>query len=136
MRVWNEINPIRLCKNHLLAEHRETLCIWSVITNNKKGYSKHPETVRFRGNLNALAYRHNMLVNEATRRGYNFKHLPNSDDVLLFNVMPKSWDNQEESLSAKDCDCIKSLQWIDVKSPHITVKGIIQSYIKGDKVNQ
>ena len=107
MRIWNEINPSRLCRKHLLAEHRETLCIWSVITNNKKGYAKHPETVRFRNNLNALSYRHNLIVNEATKRGYTFKHLPNSESVLLFNVMPRSWDNQEQSLSAKNCDCIK-----------------------------
>ena len=107
MRVWDTISPSRLCRKHLLAEHRETLCIWSVITNNKKGYSQHPETVRFRGNLNALAYRHDKLVNEATIRGYNFKHLPNADDIPLFNVMPKGWDNQETSLSSKVCDCVK-----------------------------
>ena len=90
MRVWNEINPNRLCRKHLLAEHRETLCIWSVITNNKKGYSKHPETVRFRNNLNALVYRHSKLVDEATSRGYHFKDLPNSDDIPMLNKMPKS----------------------------------------------
>jgi len=29
------------------------------------------------------------------------------------------------------------IMWIDgVKSPHITVKGIIQSYNKGEQVNQ
>ena len=108
MRVWDKINPSRLCRKHLLAEHRETLCIWSVIINNKKGYSKHPETVRFKDNLNALCYRHTMLVNEATKRGYHFKDLPNSENVLLFNVMPKAWDDQEKSLSVKNCDCIKT----------------------------
>ena len=108
MRVWDKISPSRLCRKHLLAEHRETLCIWSVITNNKKGYSKHPETVRFRDNLNALSYRHTMLVKEASKRGYHFKDLPNSENVLLFNVMPRSWDDQEKSLSAKNCDCLKT----------------------------
>ena len=28
------------------------------------------------------------------------------------------------------------LQWIDVKSPHITVKGIISEHNKGEQVNQ
>jgi hypothetical protein len=41
MRVWNEINPSRLCRNHLLAEHREILCIWSVLTKGKKVYRNH-----------------------------------------------------------------------------------------------
>ena len=58
-------------------------------------------------NLNALVYRHNLLVNEATNRGYNFKHLPNSQAIPLFNIVPKSWDDQEHSLSLKECDCVK-----------------------------
>lgn len=107
MRVWDAISPSRLCRKHLLAEHRETLCIWSVITNGKKGYSKHPETVRFRHNLNALVYRHSKLVDEATKRGYHFKDLPNSNDIPMLNMMPEPWDNQEKSLNTKDCDCLK-----------------------------
>lgn len=88
-----------------MAEHRETLSVWSVITNGKKGYAKHPETVRYRNNLNALVYRHNLIVEEATKRGYNFKHLPNAHEVIAFNKQPEPWDDQEKSLSAKDCDC-------------------------------
>jgi len=107
MRVWDKIKPDRLCKKHLLAEHRETLCIWSVITNNKKGYSKHPETVRFRDNLNSLVYRHNLIFDEASRRGYNFKLLPNQEEYTPNSDMPNSWDNQEKSLSCKECECIK-----------------------------
>ena len=61
----------------------------------------------------ALVYRHIKLVHEATKRGYNFKDLPNSTDIPAFNVMPESWDNQEKSLSGKECDCIKmeNLKW-------------------------
>lgn len=110
MRVWDQISPNRLCKKHLLAEHRETLCVYSVITNNKKGYSKHPETVRFRNNISALVYRHRLIVREATKRGYNFKSLPNSDNIIAFNKMPSAWDNQEHSLMGKDCDCIKVIK--------------------------
>jgi hypothetical protein len=108
MRVWNEINPSRLCRNHLLAEHREILCIWSVITNNKKGYSKHPETVRYRNNLSSLLYRHNLILKESVSRGYNFKNLPNSDSITPLDSKTESWDNQELSLSSKNCDCIKT----------------------------
>jgi len=110
MRVWDQISPDRLCKKHLLAEHRETLCVYSVITNGKKGYSKHPETARFRHNISALVYRHRQLVNEATRRGYNFKSLPNSEYIIAFNKMPNAWDNQEKSLSRKECECIKVIK--------------------------
>tara|TARA_B110000014_G_C19913585_1_gene472747 strand:+ start:353 stop:685 length:333 start_codon:yes stop_codon:yes gene_type:complete len=110
MRIWDKIEPSRLCRKHLLAEHRETLCIWSVITKNKKGYSKHPETVRYRSNLNALLYRHRTILNEAYSRGYHFKHLPNSNNILAFNKQPASWDNQEESLNKKECECIKHVR--------------------------
>ena len=106
MRIWNEISPDRLCRKHLLAEHRETLCVWSVITNNKKGYSRHPETVRYRNNLNALVYRHDTIVAEATSRGYSFKDLPNSDGIPPLNHIVPAWDNQEHSLDSKNCNCI------------------------------
>lgn len=43
MRIW-DVSPSKLCKNHLLGEHRELHAMWVVITENKKGYSKHPET--------------------------------------------------------------------------------------------
>ena len=111
MRIWNEIKPNRLCRKHLLAEHREALCIWNVITQNKKGYSKQPESVRYRNNLSALLYRHNQLVNEATARGYNFKDLPNSLNIIPFNHNVKPWDNQEKSLAAKECDCLKHIKY-------------------------
>ena len=112
MRIWNEIDPHRLCKKHLLAEHREALCIWSVITQNKKGYSKHPETVRYRHHLGALWLRHRKLMHEATRRGYNFKDLPDWPVHLdglteIAFVDPEPWDKQEFALLSKDCNCIK-----------------------------
>ena len=41
MRIWN-ISPKKLCRNHLLGEHRELHAIWSVLVNGKKGYARHP----------------------------------------------------------------------------------------------
>ena len=70
MRVW-DISPSKLCRNHLLGEHRELHAMWSVITKNKKGYSLHPETIRWKGKLAALYLRHELLVVEMQKRGYN-----------------------------------------------------------------
>lgn len=70
MRIW-DISPAKLCKNHLLGEHRELHAIWAIITENKKGYSKHPETIRWVGKLGALYFRHEQLVKEMKDRGYN-----------------------------------------------------------------
>ena len=70
MRVW-DLSPSVLCRNHLLGEHRELHAMWAVITENKKGYSLHPETIRWKGKLHALYARHEQLVFEMLNRGYN-----------------------------------------------------------------
>ena len=53
-----------------LGEHRELHAIWSVIVNDKKGYARHPETLRWKGRLKALYGRHEALVVEMSHRGY------------------------------------------------------------------
>ncbi len=70
MRIW-DISPKILCRNHLLGEHRELHAIWSILTKGKKGYSHHPETKRWVGKLKALYLRHERLVTEMLKRGYN-----------------------------------------------------------------
>lgn len=72
MRIW-DIPPSKLCRNHLLGEHRELHAMWVVITEKKKGYSLHPETTRWKGKLKAMYLRHEELVQEMRYRGYNHK---------------------------------------------------------------
>jgi hypothetical protein len=72
MRVW-DIPPDKLCRNHLLGEHREIHAIWSVLTKGKRGYSRHPETLRWKGKLKALYARHEKLVKEMCKRGYEHR---------------------------------------------------------------
>ena len=69
MRIW-DINPGYLNRQSLLGEHRELHELVSIIKNNKKGYSKHPETLRWLGYGWALKQRHKLLVAEMTLRGY------------------------------------------------------------------
>ena len=69
MRIW-DINPGYLNRQSLLGEHRELHGIVSIISNNKKGYSKHPETLRWVEHGWALKQRHKLLVAEMTLRGY------------------------------------------------------------------
>ncbi|MFA5166234.1 MAG: pyrimidine dimer DNA glycosylase/endonuclease V [Candidatus Paceibacterota bacterium] len=70
MRIW-DVNPKYLCPKHLLGEHRELHAIWTILTKNKSGYAKHPETLRWKGKLKALFVRHELLDREMARRGYN-----------------------------------------------------------------
>ena len=72
MRVW-DLPPRRLCRQHLLGEHLELHAIWAVLTRGLAGYSRHPETIRWRGKLKALYLRHEAQVAEMTKRGYNHR---------------------------------------------------------------
>ena len=107
MRVW-DIPPKNLCREHLLGEHREVHAIWTVLTENKKGYSKHPETLRWRGKLKALYNRHEILVKEMNRRGYRHnspldRRLAKGKAVQIEYIhTPRQ---QREILRQKPCGC-------------------------------
>ena len=107
MRIW-DIEPNKLCRNHLLGEHRELHAIWSVITKNKKGYSLHPETLRWHGKLKALYLRHEKLVKEMNLRGYNHfsplekKLAQGKSKQNIFIDLPK---HQILILKNKGCKC-------------------------------
>lgn len=72
MRIW-DINPGYLNRQSLLGEHRELHGIVSIIINGKKGYSRHPETLRWVGYGWALTMRHELLAAEMVLRGFNEK---------------------------------------------------------------
>jgi hypothetical protein len=69
MRIW-DISPGYLNRQSLLGEHRELHGIVSIIEKDLKGYSRHPETMRWRGFGWALAQRHSLLAAEMSLRGY------------------------------------------------------------------
>jgi len=107
MRIW-DIAPRRLCRNHLLGEHRELHCIWTVITKGKKGYSRHPETLRWHGRLKALYLRHELLVAEMERRGYCHKSPLEKRLAAGRAAQDRFVDTprrQIELLRAKKCGC-------------------------------
>lgn len=72
MRIW-DINPGYLNDKSLLGEHRELHGIVSILLNNKQGYSKHPETLRWQGRLFALQCRHSLLKSEMSLRDFDEK---------------------------------------------------------------
>ena len=107
MRIW-DIKPDVLCRQHLLGEHRELHAIWSIITNNKKGYSRHPEILRWRGKLKALYLRHEKIVSEMKKRGYN--HNSSLDKKLASGlekqtILIDSINEQLKILKNKKCRC-------------------------------
>jgi hypothetical protein len=72
VRIW-DINPGYLNRASLLGEHRELHGMVSIFKNNKKGYSRHPETLRWVGYSWALKQRHRLLAAEMHLRGYQDK---------------------------------------------------------------
>jgi hypothetical protein len=105
VRIW-DISANLLCRNHLLGEHRELHAIWSVLTNRKKGYSRHPEVLRWEGKLKALYLRHESLVSEMTVRGYIHKSpldIKLADGASRQDSFVDSYDEQIRNLRSKKC---------------------------------
>ena len=107
MRIW-DLPPAMLCRAHLLGEHRELHAIWSVLTTGRSGYARHPETLRWQGKLAALWLRHEALVGELGRRGYQH-HSPLDQRLATGAIQQDTYVNsiteQVELLRGKGCDC-------------------------------
>ncbi len=86
MRIW-DINPGYLNRASLLGEHRELHGMVSIFKNNKKGYSRHPETLRWVGYGWALRQRHRLLSAEMLLRGYHDK------SPVSLRANPGQWPN-------------------------------------------
>jgi hypothetical protein len=107
MRIW-DISPEKLCRNHLLGEHNELHAMWNVLTQDKKGYSRHPETLRWKGKLRALYLVHEAIVHEMLARGYN--HQSPLDKALAKGRSNQTTfvdpiERQLEILRHKGCCC-------------------------------
>lgn len=110
MRIW-DLEPKYLCRQHLLGEHRELHAIWAILTKNKKGYSHHPETLRWQGKLKALYLRHEKILKEMKRRGYKEatpldKKLAKGKSRQDFFINSKK--EQRQLLKKKKCPCFKA----------------------------
>jgi hypothetical protein len=112
VRVWDRVEPSRLCRQHLLGEHREVHGLWEVVRRvhageEGVGYSEHPEARRWLLHVQALMWRHAELKWEMERRGYEHR-----SDLKLFSVRwlcrtgsPEPLDDQVAALRAKGCEC-------------------------------
>lgn len=107
MRIW-DLDPSLLCRQHLLGEHRELHGCWNIHVHGKTGYREHPETKRWAGKLAALYTRHEALVAEMSRRGYNHNtplDVAHANDQDVQDLLLDSLENQREILRHKPCDC-------------------------------
>lgn len=108
MRIW-DISPIKLCNKHLLGEHSELHAVWSVITNDKKGFANHPETLRWKGKLKALYLRHEQQIKEIENRGFNHNSPLDINFATGYSVQKDFVDSLQDQikiLKIKKCECI------------------------------
>jgi hypothetical protein len=107
MRIW-DVDPRLLCRSHLLGEHRELHALWVILTEDRRGYRHHPETIRWRGKLAALRARHESLVAEMAARGYRH-HSPLDPAEATGSAIQDEYVDlparQLELLAAKPCAC-------------------------------
>lgn len=110
MRIW-DLPPACLCQKHLVAEHGELHSLWSILVNKKKGFSKHPETLRWKGKRKALYHRHQALVKELVKRGYQHRSPLDQKQATgkgNQNVFLQSPEEQKQILKEKNCQCFKT----------------------------
>jgi hypothetical protein len=107
VRIW-DLDPGALCDRHLLGEHRELHAIWTVLTTGRRGYARHPETLRWRGRLAALYARHEAEVAEMAHRG--FRHASPLDPAFATGAAEQtevvdSLEAQRRRLATRGCGC-------------------------------
>jgi Pyrimidine dimer DNA glycosylase len=109
MRIW-DVPPQQLCRQHLLGEHRELHGLWNilVVRDGTGGYSNHPETKRWVGKTRALFDRHQELVAEMERRGYQHRSPLEYAAATGRRIQDSFIDSPEDQmrlLASKPCDC-------------------------------
>jgi hypothetical protein len=110
LRIW-DVDPALLCRSHLLGEHRELHGLWNILVHDKVGYSQHPETKRWVGKQRALFDRHEALVAEILKRGYQH-HSPLDSSLAtgsnIQDIFIDPPERQLELLREKPCDCFRT----------------------------
>lgn len=128
MRVW-DIPVTQLCNKHLIAQHHEIHCIYSIIVNNKKGFAHHPEVMRWRDRLYCLVRTHDNTAFEMRLRGLNHRTMldesiinPIGQKVIvnkeaetsiwqMAQEPPEPWqpiEVQKQILLSKNCGCLRN----------------------------
>lgn len=96
MRVW-DCDPSHLSRRHLGAEHYEIHTLWRAIeqrhAGSRKGYASHSEARRFEHARELLVARHDYVICEGARRGYNFVSRPEGSLAFRVYAASMAWDD-------------------------------------------
>ena len=139
MRLWS-IHPEYLDAKGLVALWREALLAQNVLLGNTKGYKKHPQLDRFKNTSNpvgAIASYLRSIIDEADRRGYNFKrskivNKKNNNRIPVTNGQVEyEFKHLLEKLRVRDPDLYKHFEMIDkikVNSIFKEISGTVEEW--------
>ncbi len=99
-RMWM-VNPSKLCRNHLLGEHKE---LHQLIGSLNKGKSVQGHIDKGQIEIHNIKSRHNALVKEMTKRGY--KHLSPLPKFKDFKAGKINISLNEKELARRCKDCM------------------------------
>lgn len=126
MRLWS-IHPRHLDPAGLVAVWREGLLAQAVIAGKTRGYTNHPQLLRFRGHeqpLDAIAsYLHEIAI-EAAQRGYRFDvtKLPPRRDTTTITVtrgqLRYEWEHLTKKLRVRNATWYERALRVRSPRPH------------------
>ncbi len=126
MRLWS-VNPGLLDRRALVACWREALLAQKVLAGQTRGYTRHPQLIRFRASeepAGVIAAYLDGLANEAASRGYHFnreliiakpgqEYLTVTTGQLIYE-----WQHLCAKVAARDNDWFEYIRDIDTPLPH------------------
>ncbi len=126
MRLWS-FHPKYLDSKGLTAVWREALLAQNVLLGKTKGYTHHPQLIRFRNSeqpIDSIHYYLNIVYEEANRRGYAFDRdkigdyskwskITTTKSQLLYE-----WKHFLAKIKTRDNDRFQQMKHIRLPDPH------------------
>ena len=118
-RMWM-VNPKKLCRQHLLGEHKE---LHQLVGSLRKGKSIRGHLDKGQVEVHSIDKRHKELVKEMLARGYNHKSPLKSYKSYRAGKINILENEKELGRICRDCRVLSSIQ-----SPNQKVKNSCKAY--------
>jgi hypothetical protein len=141
MRLWT-IHPKYLDSKGLVAAWREALLAQKVLAGGTRGYTRHPQLIRFQSQKNplpAIAAFLRGLAAEAEKRGYHFDASKISQPEFKGQIPETSgqleyeWQHLKRKLRSRAPALYREFRTLRIPDPHPLFRitsGIVQSWEK------
>lgn len=126
MRLWT-LHPCYLDTRGLVALWREALLAQAVLGGKTRGYTRHPQLIRFRESPSPMASIASYLQavqTEATLRGYRFdvtKIISDGEAVPIaatFGQLEYEWEHLCAKLAVRDPSWLETFTSVTLPQPH------------------